>query len=239
MTTNTPNIWEYHPDWDTPTSYQRFIEFYLSQHPPRSYLKAYRQFSYPKLEESQQRARIKETNGKWNQWTQGRNSKGEKIEGCPTWKERAIAYDVHLLSAFDEAKSTRRVKYLERTLDRTGQIEDKWDEMFAIAKILRQTGIKRIPIINVDEDGKETTEWVEVEIRKLNVSEFRNLIGALNDSDKLVRRSLGMAEEIKQTQLGDGDGNVQDIGSGLVDILASAFQSFQTEKFDDEDNKNE
>lgn len=239
MSTDTRKIWEYHPDWDTPTSYDRFLDYYLIQAPPRSYLQAYRQFSYPKPEQSQNRARIKATNGKWNQWTQGRNSKGEKIEGCPTWKERAIAYDVHLLSAFDDAKALRRVRYLERTLDRTGQIEDKWDEMFAIAKILRQTGVKKIPIISVDKDGKETTEWLEVEIRKLNVNEFRNLIGALNDSDKLVRRSLGMAEEIRQTQLGDADGNVQDVGTGLVDILAGAFQNYQKSKFDDDIDEQE
>ena len=33
----------------------------------------------------------------------------------------------------------------------------------------------------------------------------------------------------------DADGNAVDMGSGLVDILAGAFQSFQKNKFDKEE----
>ena len=231
-----PKLWEFHIGWDTPTSFERFRKYYLNQHPPRSYIEAFKLFRTRESGWSRKRvALIRDIDGRWGYWSQGKTSKGEQIDGCPTWKERAIAYDVFLISAFDEAKATRRVKYLERTLERTDQIESKWDEMFEIAKILRKTGIKKIPIIQVGADGTEKTEWLEVEIKKLNVNEFRNLIGALNDGDKLIRRTLGMAEEIRQNQIGDADGNAVDMGSGLVDILAGAFQSFQKNKFDKEE----
>ncbi len=87
-------LWE-RQAWDTQASFNHFHRYYLSQEPPRSVGKAFRNMRADKgIKEDKQKG----APGSWRNWSQAKNRKDKKIKNAIGWSERAMAYDDFLAS---------------------------------------------------------------------------------------------------------------------------------------------
>lgn len=99
----TRKLWERQP-WDTQTSFDRFVRFYLPQEPPRSQTEAYRRY----MTERGRKWGGASVPGTWRAWAGGRDTNTGRIKaGAYTWEERAAALDEHL-AAVDLARWEKR-----------------------------------------------------------------------------------------------------------------------------------
>lgn len=212
--------WEFHEDWESYTAYSRFLKFFLSLTPPRSYMDAFREYKRSLGWTDEQIAKIKKLDGNWERWV-----KGDAENNIPSWKERAIAYDIYRQTQIDLGRDSMRIRLFERNLKQVERLQNKWEELFGIAENLRVSGRRKIKVTGAD--GKPTEQIVE--ILELNVGQFRELVRALDDITIQHRRLLNLPSDIKQTNLADNDGGKID-GRGMVDGLAGLFQEWQNQK---------
>lgn len=93
MDEQQPEPWEMQ-SWDTTGSFRAFREFYLAQDAPRSVEEAYRRFRARRGVIETQAIRAP---GRWQFWSRGYDADGIPIPGALSWKQRAGAWDQHLI----------------------------------------------------------------------------------------------------------------------------------------------
>ena len=127
-------LWERQP-WDTDTSYDRFVTFYLPQRNPRSVVEAYRRY---KRNKGDTKGKILRAPSVWDNWSLGRTPKGKPIPNALSWKERAAAWDAEQHRVFLLGEQDRRQRMLERHA--------------AYGRGLQSVGTKRLKQLEIDPD---------------------------------------------------------------------------------------
>lgn len=148
-------LWE-RQDWDTPSSFNYFHEYYLSQPAPRTLNEAYRRYwRTTKGQETDKNAP-----GSWRYWFRAEDKHGKAIEGALTWEERALAWDDYQ-AKLDRARWMRRKRRLEeREWALAQKMLDKAEQMiqFPVAKTTIQNGQTTI----------EPVDWGMVDITRMS-----------------------------------------------------------------------
>lgn len=127
-------LWERQP-WDTPTSFDRFQRYYLSQSPPRSLDEAYRRYRAegPGLQTGDNPVAPRRAPGSWQRWARGQDGKGRPIPGAATWEARAVAWDDHQAELERQRWETRRREVREADYQAGQELRE------LVEKVLEQT----------------------------------------------------------------------------------------------------
>lgn len=107
-------VWE-RQSWETPTAYDRFLRFYLSQDEPRSVDAAFRAWYAEKhgLDPGDEQVKKRSAPGTWRNWSTGRKWNGDPIGGAWPWRDRADAYNAHVSEMFRLKQAKRQLEVLE------------------------------------------------------------------------------------------------------------------------------
>jgi hypothetical protein len=136
-----PPLWEFQ-SWDTPNSYHRFLEYFLSQKPPRTIIEAYRKFRLATGWTSEKVMSLKNTPGAWYNWAYARDGRGKVIPGAKGWGARAAAYDRYLTHESFRAEAEmwrdRRAKIREQEFDMGQKLIGRAERMLAAVLFERE-----------------------------------------------------------------------------------------------------
>lgn len=124
-----PDLWERQP-WETPTSYSRFVEYYLPQEQRRSLDKAYRR--HRAHTSGKPVAKNLRAPGYWTTWSRGRDYKGDDIKGASTWEERADAWDNKQVNShihkIEDDREQQRVDMQRFASAAFGKVAEAWTQ---------------------------------------------------------------------------------------------------------------
>lgn len=110
------HVWE-QLDSDTATSYHRFYTYYLTQEPPRSVDRAYQMW---RASEGKP-AGSKGAPGGWRNWAGAyEKGTGRRLDGVPTWSQRATAYDEYRRELAEAARLQAYTEERQAVIKRLG-----------------------------------------------------------------------------------------------------------------------
>lgn len=189
MASDAPSLWK-RQSWDTSTSFDRFVRFYLPQTPPRSVTEAYRVYRIGRGMNPDKAAALKVPSGSWINWSLGKTPDGVPIEGAKSWAERAAAYDDHLAAVALAAREAQRREAME-----TGLALD-FERVLALKQLAH---LLTVQVYNQASDGSYPNIWLadvkqlgsgdtfeRVDIVRFNAALIDQLRGVLDDLAKEV-----------------------------------------------------
>ncbi len=114
--------------WESPTSYARFREYYLTQSPPRRLTAAYREY-IRHTRGNEAATNITQTPGTWHQWYYAQDRAGRPIPGAVGWEQRGNALDDAQRAERLQALAERRRKHDDRVLALGDRLMERLEQM--------------------------------------------------------------------------------------------------------------